>query len=1347
MKKEVFLIAISASIALGANNQKDLDLINASAAYNQDITGSGVKVGVIDGAARTDVSLLKDKVKEQRFSKYRGSTYNPDYTVDTHGTHVTSIIVGKKLQKDAPHGVAYGATSYNLQVTGRNISGSNSAFEVPSSDEIYSYFINNGVSVINNSWNAPLYPLVGMNGMSYHESYLSAGANFWMALAFDRSNEIKSLAKIVEENKALVVFAAGNEGMSSPGFFATLPSYNEKLRSFLVVGAVDSNKITKNGDELELKGVSVPLFSNGFKGSINYALMAPGNNVVAANAAYNVRDEVLGTMDRREFRSSSGTSQATPYVSGAAALVKEKFPFLAPSQVADVLLSTANQNFTKPKVILKKTTGRGLNASRKVVDKTYYTVFYLDDNEIPMKDGKVDTAQVTKDLVAEGYDYWREAWDAVQASNTNQFKDKEYNWIQKASWQEVFGQGILDIKKALNGIGRLDANRMGDDYIDPKNDKQALYPLEIDKSHGAVIFSNDINQRLWEEKTHIKDAQNRPQKIPSVTQIGIKKTGNGSLTLSGQNTYKGDTIVSEGSLKLTGSITSSVDIADKAKFILGNSAKTARITGNVLNNGVFAGIGVIDGNFDNQGLVMAGFYDYDSPITNGATLEVTKTYKQSSNTKLQIAFSRGDSGSANTQFKAGEFEIASGAKLEFVPIHTAKKLITTGIINIKNDSSMKAIINNFDSNVVDMTNTNLLDFYLNNDKTEIAVVNKGAENPFKITPPTNPILPTNPDSAQGSGSGGQSQGSGTDADGSSSGGSSSQGTGGSSSGENQGGSGNQDSQPSNPSTPTQPSVPSQPSTPTNQDQGNQTPSQPQQPSQPEQQPSQPQTPSGNTDNTGSQGTGGSSSGENQGSSGNQDSQPSNPNTPTQPSQPTQPEEQPNQPQNPSGNTGDNNQNNNTGAGNQNNQPEQQPSQPQTPNANTGNTGTGNQNQNQNNQAEQIAAQQTAGQQAVATLAAVAPSSPDAPIKALQGLLESAATLSPQSTAALAGLDNLPSAQFSDALNAMKNTPTNTNIDSIDTMQKDLTIKNALFLMDPASSLGSLNTSSSVFAPTAAFGDEYLGKVDDVFIKTELSAGIAYRRTDHDDYKQNSYLLDLQAKKALSDSTLLGGFIGLSNSKTEDDLSDTRSNMFSLGLSLNHNFDSFGVLLGASAGMSFNRYEQSIKYLSNAKSDANYKNYFANFQGGVYKSFKLSENLNLTPIALLDYSVIRQDSFSQSGALAKNYEAKTTHFSRGWLGANLVYNTELNNNWRFNASLFAFYWRKFNHKDINQNLSFVEASDQKFLANTSRSEKQGFYGGIAFGASKGNKFFRISLSDEKARAYNQYEIMLRAGLSF
>ena len=70
MKKEVFLIAISASIALGANNQKDLDLINASAAYDQGITGSDVKIGVIDGPANMDHPSLSNQIADHIYSEY-----------------------------------------------------------------------------------------------------------------------------------------------------------------------------------------------------------------------------------------------------------------------------------------------------------------------------------------------------------------------------------------------------------------------------------------------------------------------------------------------------------------------------------------------------------------------------------------------------------------------------------------------------------------------------------------------------------------------------------------------------------------------------------------------------------------------------------------------------------------------------------------------------------------------------------------------------------------------------------------------------------------------------------------------------------------------------------------------------------------------------------------------------------------------------------------------------------------------------------------------------------------------------------------------------------------------------
>ena len=1235
MKKEVFLIAISASIVLGADKQTDFNIMNAN---NLDgITGAGINVGVIDGAARQDHSNLSGQINDQIYSKDGTKDYKPDFSIDTHGTHVTSIIVGKKDNSQS-YGLAYNAKSYNVQITGHNKLASG-PFVYP---KITNYFISKNVKAINNSWNSTIFPLINMKDFYYQALWPTHQTpNSWILQA-KQDSITTELMDISNKNQSVVVFASGNEGMSSPGLFGTLRSYDESLKTWITVGSVDASVINRDSNgNLTLKGSAVSLFSNGFKGTEIYSIMAAGQDVWGANATYMQSTGGIGKVSKELYTKVSGTSQATPYVTAAATLVAEKFSFLTPSQIADVILSTANNTFKRPKVVAKK--------SKTASNKKIFTVFYLDDNKIPMKDGKPDILQIRTDLRNEGYAYLTDSWDATDSPSINAHIDAEYPWVQKATFEEIFGQGILDVGKAMGGLGKLDANRMNKNDIQDRNgEAQAIYTIDTQGENAE--FSNDISQVEWKDEWHLENAENSQKNLKGISKIGLEKTGDGILILSGANTYKGDTIVSDGTLKLTGSIAGSTFTNQNTNFILGDEKSlknTANIAGNFVNDGKLAGIGTIKGDLTNNGLILAGFYSEDDvKLGQDPTLKVAGTfYQKNQNAELQLAFTKDEITKElfNSKFQANSYVI-SGGKLIFVPLHNVKTLNLIQIgdkIPLKLADNFDDVLNNKDLSI-NVKSTNLLKFQLDIATKELTAYN--------IDATIDPIINTrdshtNPDSGQGSGTGSSSS-------------SGSQGTGGSSSSENQGSSGNQGSQPSNPNTPTQPSVP------------------------------------------------------------------------TQPSQPTQPEQQPNEPQAPNGNTG------NAGAGNQNQN-----------NQNQNNQNQNNQNQNQNNQAEQIAAQQIAGQQAVAALTAVAPSSPDAPIKALQSLLESAATLSPQSTAALAQLDNLPSAQFSDALNAMKNTPTNTNIDSIDTMQKDLTIKNALFLMDPASSLGSLNTSSSVFAPTAAFGDEYLGKVDDVFIKTELSAGIAYRHTDHDDYKQNSYLLDLQAKKALSDSTLLGGFIGLSNSKTEDDLSDTRSNMFSLGLSLNHNFDSFGVLLGASAGMSFNRYEQSIKYLSNAKSDANYKNYFANFQGGVYKSFKLSENLNLTPIALLDYSVIRQDSFSQSGALAKNYEAKTMHFGRGWLGANLVYNTELNNNWRFNASLFAFYWRKFNNKDINQNLSFVEASNQKFLANTSRSEKQGFYGGIALGASKGNKFFRISISDEKARAYNQYEIMLRAGISF
>lgn len=332
-------------------NQDDLIFIGADDAHAQNITGSGIRVGVVDGAPNANHPSLNGQIADQIYSTYNYKTYTPDFLADTHGSHVTSIILGKNLGSNNPRGVAYDAKSYNVQITGYNVTG-NGSFINP---DIYDYFVKNDVKVINNSWNSTIYPFIGMNGIYYYPSYSSNSSNEWLKTVYSQSTISKNLADLSKENRSLVVFASGNEGISSPGISSVLPSFDEDLRSWLNIGALDISHITKDSNnKIKISSLGVPIFSNGFKGATNYSLMAPGNFVVGANASYGVRDEVFGKVDKNLYIAVSGTSQAAPYVSGAAALIMQKFNFLKPNQVADVLLSTANKDYIAPKVVLNR---------------------------------------------------------------------------------------------------------------------------------------------------------------------------------------------------------------------------------------------------------------------------------------------------------------------------------------------------------------------------------------------------------------------------------------------------------------------------------------------------------------------------------------------------------------------------------------------------------------------------------------------------------------------------------------------------------------------------------------------------------------------------------------------------------------------------------------------------------------------------------------------------------------------------------------------------------------------------------------------------------------------------------
>lgn len=385
MKKSIFLSFI---IVFNGYALSDQELIGSKEAYKLTITGDGINVGVIDSAINGEHPSLKDKVLEQTFSTVNGKTYAPDYSVDTHGSHVAGIIGAKYIDENNPHGVAYDTKFYGVQIFGNNKS-SGAKFDTPN---VYNYFKDKDVKIINNSWNSTLYPVVSMVEPGRYSLTLKNSSSTQLLQQIHSNQTAKELNNLVKEKKTLVVFAAGNEGIISPGIMALSPLYNEELRSFLAVGSVDSSQITKNQDgKLVVSPKGLSGFSNGLLGAENFSLVAPGSNIRNVNAAY-MQPVVFGRPDNKLYRTQSGTSMAAPMVSGGAALVAQRFPFLNGKQIADVLLSTANKDYVAPKLTVKETTLKVIEGN-KLVTKKLYTIFYI-DNEVP-----TDKKQIEKDLI------------------------------------------------------------------------------------------------------------------------------------------------------------------------------------------------------------------------------------------------------------------------------------------------------------------------------------------------------------------------------------------------------------------------------------------------------------------------------------------------------------------------------------------------------------------------------------------------------------------------------------------------------------------------------------------------------------------------------------------------------------------------------------------------------------------------------------------------------------------------------------------------------------------------------------------------------------------------------------
>lgn len=678
MKNISFLLSIG--IFTQAMALSDFELINVSKAHDQGITGQGIIVGVIDSPINQNHPDFKDKILDQSLGKINNKTYTPDFNSDVHGSHVAGII-GAKRNNTYPYGVAYDAKIYGLQATGANVGR---ASLVPAN--AYEYFKDKDVKIINNSWGSAVFPVVGMRQLAWYSDTLKKETPDYIINTASSKNITKELIRLSKEKQVLMVFASHNQGISSPDLEAVLPYYDESLKAWLSVGSLDSSKIYKNSEgKLVVQAQGLSDFGNAFVGAENFSLVAPGSNINSINASYGVRDGIFGGTNRKLYRTLSGTSMAAPMVSGAAALVSQKFPFLNGKQIADVLLSTANKNYQAPKLTVKVTKDLYDIKTRKKQD--YYTIIYIDQ---PVPDSK---EQIKQDLKSEWY------FDADEIlnnliSNYDLMKDagENYKGIQSLSKEALFGQGILDVTKALGGIAILDANRLEAKDANSKynkNEKEAYYSLDT-KGYNAT-FSNDISQKLWDDKTHLTTAKNSARdELKDIQKIGILKTGDGILILSGNNSYKGTTLVEKGEIALR-------KREDKSGGIIAGDVK-------VLNTGLFSGNGTINQNLYNEGIVRPGNKDLSD-------LTVKGNYTQTQKATLQLDF--GNSG--NSKLIANSYDI-QGGKLEYIPL---PQFYTSGTeVNI-DLGSLNKNLDHFTE--VKIASNNSVDFIavLDKDKTSI----------------------------------------------------------------------------------------------------------------------------------------------------------------------------------------------------------------------------------------------------------------------------------------------------------------------------------------------------------------------------------------------------------------------------------------------------------------------------------------------------------------------------------------------------------------------------------------------------------------------------------------------------
>lgn len=605
------------------NKNWGLKAMKASSAYALGYYGQGVKVGMMDsGFLTTHQELSGDRwhtVKfegtysqsGERYPQYafkdeygrpqnNGDTgkynkgdkfsvdgaYNPDFN-DNHGTGCAGVYAGNR-DGVGMHGVAWGSEFYSANTGGTDSTNYGPFLDYNFFKAGYDALVNSGVKIINNSFGTNL-KQVDENGkiVTYYQSGPELTTVKDIEYEYflfkkqynnnDADPELKGKSFVdaawdaVKGKDVIQVFTNGNNDRANPYHRALYPYFNPEAEAQWIAIA-GLRQMDKNTDPDNYK-LEANFNEAGY--AKYWTLTGPGQNGNTAN--------IKGD---DQYGGYSGTSMAAPFISGAFGVLASRYQDMSAVQVREVLLTTANhKNADGTDMEGWANVNKTTPAEGEVSDRMGWGVPDLEKGMYGLGQtlGKFDY-NLRSEL-----DVWSN--DISQVALDQRYRE-DIAWLKS-----VTEDGTIDGKVVVS-------------------DNPSDYKLTNDYDLAGIADKNISleDAKKWRLEYYEKRAVAIRDKINNGLYNGsIVKRGEGTLVMTGSNTYRGGTTVEGG--KLLGYSNS-----------FGVSGDDGKANGKVVvNGGTFGILETYNDQFTMKGEIERGegTHSVDVVVNEGGTFQIT----------------------------------------------------------------------------------------------------------------------------------------------------------------------------------------------------------------------------------------------------------------------------------------------------------------------------------------------------------------------------------------------------------------------------------------------------------------------------------------------------------------------------------------------------------------------------------------------------------------------------------------------------------------------------------------------------------------------------------------------------